>query len=99
MQGIKEKLTHMADWICRNVYTCAALMAIVWGLFFLCVGASWLMGFWLNGLCGTQFELASCWQGLLGVVGAVPSLYGLVKQALGKYRIDSELNSKEGERP
>ena len=63
------------------------------------VGMSWLVGFWLNGLLGMHFELASCWQGLLGVIGAIPSLYGLVRQSLGKYRIDSELNSERGARP
>lgn len=99
MHFIKDKLLGIADWVRRNVYTCAALMAIAWGLFFMCVGASWLIGFWLNGLFGMHFELASCWQGLLGVVGAIPSLYGLIKQALGKYRIDSELNSEKGEKP
>lgn len=63
------------------------------------VGFSWLLGFWLNGLYGFHFELASAWTGILGIVGAVPSLYGLIRQSLGKYKIDSELNSGMGEMP
>ena len=74
-------------------------MAIAWGLFFMCVGTSWLVGYWLNGLFDYHFELSSCWQGLLGVIGAVPSIYGLVRQSLGKYRIDSGLNSPNGSPP
>ncbi len=99
MSNIKEKFILATEWIHRNVYVIAALMAIAWGLFFMLVGVSWLAGFWLNGLYGFHFELASCWTGLLGIVGAAPSLYGLVRQSLGKYRIDSELNSPQGEKP
>lgn len=99
MKNIKEKFILATGWIHRNVYVVAALMAIAWGLFFMLVGVSWLAGFWLNGLYGFHFELASCWTGLLGIVGAAPSLYGLVRQSLGKYRIDSELNSPQGEKP
>ena len=98
-EKLKNKALATADWVRNNVYTCAALMAILWGLFFMCVGTSWLVGYWLNGLCGYHFELSSCWQGLLGVIGAVPSIYGLVRQSLGKYRIDSELNSPAGAPP
>lgn len=96
---VLSKLCGAADWIHHNVYTCAAIMAISWGVFFMLVGLSWLVGFWLNGLKGYHFELASCWQGLLGIIGAIPSLYALVKAGISKYRIDSELNSPQGEKP
>lgn len=93
------KIKNFSNYAKNHMLTLGTLLAVAWSVFFMLVGFSWLLGFWLNGLFGFKFELASCWQGLTMVIGAIPSLYTLSKSGLGKYRVDSELNSKLGERP
>lgn len=94
-----KRIKAFANYAKNHALTLGTLLAVAWSVFFMLVGLSWLGGFWLNGIWGFHFELASCWQGLTMVVGAIPSLFTLVKGGLGKYRVDSELNSKHGERP
>lgn len=53
--------------------------------------ASWLYGYWSNGLYGTKFEIDSCWQGL--------SACGVGLIGLFKWLVDSSKNSPEGEFP
>jgi hypothetical protein len=53
--------------------------------------ASWLYGYWSNGLYGTKFEIDSCWQGL--------SACGVGLIGLFKWIVDSSKNSPVGEFP
>lgn len=53
--------------------------------------ASWLYGYWSNGLYGTKFEIDSCWQGL--------SACGVGLIGLFKWLVDSSKNSPVGEFP
>lgn len=53
--------------------------------------ASWLYGYWSNGLYGTKFEIDSCWQGL--------SACGVGLIGLFKWIVDSSKNSPIGEYP
>jgi hypothetical protein len=53
--------------------------------------ASWLYGYWSNGLYGTKFEIDSCWQGL--------SACGVGLIGLFKWIVDSSKNSPIGEFP
>ena len=61
--------------------------------------ASFLVGFWLNGLYGYKFELAVCWQGVGAVASGVATLWTVAQAVLKKYEIDSSLNSSPGEMP
>lgn len=52
---------------------------------------SWLYGYWSNGLCGTHFEINSCWQGV--------SACGMGLVGLFKWLVDSTKNSPDGTYP
>lgn len=60
---------------------------------------SWLYGYWSNALCGTKFELNSCWSGITVVITGLGGVAALAKAAWTKYRTDSELNSPQGIAP
>lgn len=67
--------------ICMGFGLIAALLVL----------ASWLYGYWSNGLYGTKFEIDSCWQGL--------SACGVGLIGLFKWIVDSSKNSPIGEFP
>lgn len=76
----------------RSLRTNMALICMGFGLFAaMLVLASWLYGYWSNGLYGTKFEIDSCWQGL--------SACGVGLIGLFKWLVDSSKNSPEGEFP
>lgn len=60
---------------------------------------SFLIGFWSNGLFGTRFEIGACITGIGAIATGVGTLWVTARGVMDKYRIDSELNSKQGEMP
>jgi len=52
----------------------------------------WSIGYFSNAIYGTKFELASCWAGVVAIVGT-----GVL--GLGKYYTDSKHNSEQGKAP
>ena len=48
---------------------------------FLLLFASWLVGYYANGLCGTHFDLASCW-GFLSRLCGGQGLYEAYDRAI-----------------
>ena len=96
---MKEKFIAAADWAQHNRLALVIAM-IVLMLGFLCVVmVSWLYGYWSNALCGTKFELASCWSGITVVVTGIGGVAALAKAAWSKYATDSQYNSAAGVRP
>lgn len=61
--------------------------------------ASFLAGFWLNGLYGYKFDLSCCWQGVGAIASGVATLWTVAQAVIKKYEIDSSLNSNPGEPP
>ena len=69
-----------------------AYICMTFGLFAATVVlASWLYGYWSNGLWGTHFEINSCWQGV--------SACGMGLVGLFKWLVDSTKNSPDGMYP
>lgn len=56
----------------------------------LCLFVCWVAGFWLNGLYGKQFDLASAWAG----IGAIATSAGV---GIAKFLGDSVWNSPRGQ--
>lgn len=99
MTHIKTWLIQFGTWAENNylalVYLAAALILPL--LFLLCL--SLLYGYWSNGLWGTHFELSVGFSGVSVLATAAATVYGIARAGNIKYRIDSELNSKQGEAP
>jgi hypothetical protein len=56
----------------------------------------WIIGYFLNGLCGKNFNIDSVWTGVGVLTGGGITGFGT---QLWKYWIDSKHNSKSGEIP
>ena len=96
---IKNKFLQLAEWSQEN-WLAIVIFAISNMLLFSCLVAfSWLYGYWSNALCGTRFELNSCWQGITAIVTGMGGIAALAKAAWTKYRADSEFNSQFGVKP
>jgi len=94
----KQFIKHMS-WVREqfNLFVILTGVLLLAGVVLL-VG-SFLAGFWLNGLCGTHFDLSHCWQGVGAIATGVATLWTVANAAMKKYEIDSSLNSKQGEMP
>lgn len=69
-----------------------AIICMGFGLFAASIVlVSWVYGYWSNGLCGTHFEINSCWQGI--------SACGVGLVGLFKWLVDSATNSPRGQFP
>lgn len=96
---IKKRFVSTTTWIRSHYDLCvisAGAMLLMW-LFLLML--SFLIGFWSNGLFGTRFEIGACITGIGAIATGVGTLWVTAKGVMDKYRIDSELNSKQGEKP
>ena len=96
---MKEKILKFADWAQTNWLALIIFMIIIMLAFTCLIMFSWLYGYWSNALWGTKFELNSCWSGITVVITGLGGVAALAKSAWSKYRIDSELNSPQGEVP
>lgn len=96
---MKNKFLSFCNWAQANWLALVIFLTVIWMMFLCVVGFSWLYGFWSNGLRGTKFDLASCWQGIGAIMLGFGSILGLAKAGWTVYRTDSELNSKPGEKP
>ncbi|GMB00450.1 hypothetical protein [Pelosinus sp. IPA-1] len=76
-------------WLTDHISIVAISITLI-GLIF--VFLSWAVGYYANGLYGSKFELASCWQGLAAI--GSPGLLGLLK-----WIIDSFANSAKNKMP
>lgn len=84
----------------RNHFTLFIIFGAVMLLFGVVgIVGSFLAAFWLNGLCGTHFDLSHCWQGVGAIASGVATLWTVAQASNKKYEIDSSLNSKQGEKP
>ena len=96
---LKRRFVSTTTWIRSHYDLCvisAGAMLLLW-LFLLML--SFLIGFWANGLFGTRFEINACITGIGAIATGVGTLWVTAKGVMDKYRIDSELNSKQGEMP
>ena len=96
---IKKRFVSTTTWMRSHYDLCvisAGAMLLMW-LFLLML--SFLIGFWSNGLFGTRFEIGACITGIGAIATGVGTLWVTAKGVMDKYRIDSELNSKQGEKP
>lgn len=84
----------------RDHFTLFVLFGAVMLLFgVIGIVGSFLAAFWLNGLCGTHFDLSHCWQGVGAIASGVATLWTVAQASNKKYEIDSSFNSKQGEKP
>lgn len=80
-----------------SLWVIFAGVSLVFAVF--AVIASFLAGFWLNGLYGYKFDLSCCWQGVGAIASGVATLWTVAQAVIKKYEIDSTVNSKPGEMP
>lgn len=96
---MKEKLIRFSRWAQKNWLALVIFLLFVMMSFLCTVMFSWLYGFWSNALCGTKFELSSCWQGITVVVTGLGGVAALARAAWSKYATDSKYNSLAGQKP
>lgn len=96
---MKDKIIAFSDWAQANWLALIIFMIVTMLLFSCMVMLSWLVGYWSNALCGTKFELNSCWTGVGAVITGLGGVVGLAKTAWTKYATDSQYNSAIGEKP
>lgn len=96
---MKSRFIRFGEWAQTNWLALIAILAVVLFVLLVVIVLSWLYGFWSNGLCGTKFEINSCWQGVSAVGAGIVTVVGLAKAAWTKYGLDSKYNSPEGQRP
>lgn len=59
----------------------------------------WVMGYYMNGMYGTKFELASCWIGIAALTAVTVIGFGKELLAHVTYYVDSRFNTNQGEKP
>jgi hypothetical protein len=96
---LKNKILVFSNWAQANWLALIIFMVIVMLLFVCVIMFSWLYGYWSNALCGTKFELSSCWSGITVVVTGLGGVGALAKAAWTKYSADSQFNTIQGETP
>lgn len=97
--AIKRNILRLGRWAENNQTTIIFFVAGVILAFTLVWCASLLFAFYMNGLWGYHFELNAAY-GFLGIMStAISTLIGLAWTYNSKYKIDSQLNSPEGELP
>ena len=96
---LKRRFVSTTTWARDHFDLClfgAGIVLLTWLFLF---AFSCLVGFWLNGLFGFKFEIMACVTGIGAITTGVGTLWVTAKGVMDKYRIDSELNSKQGEKP
>ncbi|GMB01086.1 hypothetical protein [Pelosinus sp. IPA-1] len=96
---MKNRIVAFANWAQANWLVLIVFMVVVMLLFVCMVMFSWLYGYWSNALCGTKFELNSCWTGIGAVISGLGGITALAKAAWTKYNTDSQFNTNQGELP
>lgn len=97
MRNLKEKFVAACNWAQEYWLALVVFLTLIWMAFLCAVAASWIYGYWSNGLYCTKFELSSCWTGIAAILAGFASILALAKAAWTKYKTDSELNSPVGE--
>ncbi len=92
-------IKRFSKWAERNhmslIYGAGAVVLLLLTLWTLSI----LLGFWLNGLWGTKFELAIGNSGIATIATAGATIYGIARAAQAKYATDSKYNSNDKESP
>lgn len=96
---IKRRFVQHTTWVLNHFNLCIVSAAAFLLLWIVLLMASFLFGYWCNGLFGTKFEISACITGVGALATGVGTLWVTAKGVMDKYRIDSELNSKQGEMP
>jgi hypothetical protein len=96
---MKNKFIAFCDWAQLYWLALVVFMTLLWMAFLLMIGASWLYGYWSNGLHGTKFDINSCWQGISVVAAAFAAILALAKAGWTKWKTDSEFNTDQGIAP
>nr|DAT91032.1 MAG TPA: hypothetical protein [Caudoviricetes sp.] len=96
---MKSKIISLGKWGQKHWLQLIVIMSVVMMIFLCLVLFSWLFGYWSNALCGTHFELMSCWSGVTAVGGGIAVIVGLAKAAWTKYGYDSRFNSERYSMP
>lgn len=90
---MKNQIISLGQWGQKHWLQLIVIMSVVMMIFLCLVLFSWLFGYWSNALCGTHFELMSCWSGVTAVGSGIAAIVGLAKAAWTKYGYDSRFNS------
>ena len=96
---IKRRFINTTTWVRDHFDLCLFGSCIVLMTWLFLFAFSCFVGFWLNGLFGFKFEIMACVTGIGAITTGVGTLWVTAKGVMDKYRIDSELNSKQGEMP
>lgn len=96
---LKRRFISTTTWG-RDHYDLCLFGGAIFMLLWLCLFmGSAFIGYWLNGLFGFRFEISVCITGIGAVATGISTLWVTAKSVMEKYRIDSELNSKQGVKP
>lgn len=99
IERMSARVVALAEWMEYHwIVVVIVMLALIMPWVFLIL-ASWLYGFWANGIYGTKFDLGSCLSAVGVVVTALGGIATLAKAAWTKYDSDSKYNTAEGEAP
>lgn len=97
MQSLKDTIKEFGTWAQENWDAVVIFATLLLLIFCTLILASWLYGYWSNGIWGTKFELNTVWGGVGAVITGAGSVFGLAQTSNSKYKTDSQYNSKCGE--
>lgn len=96
---MRDKVQQFGQWAEAHWLALVIIMVTCMLVFLLLVLLSWLIGYWVNAIYHTQFELESCWSGVAAIGTGLGSVAALATAAWAKYHTDSKYNSDDGNPP
>ena len=96
---MRDKVQQFGQWAEAHWLALVIIMVTGMLMFLMLVLLSWLIGYWTNAIYHTQFELESCWSGVVAIGTGLGSVAALATAAWAKYHTDSKYNSDDGNPP
>lgn len=96
---MRDKVQRFGQWAESHWLALVIIMVTCMLMFLMLVLLSWLIGYWVNAIYHTSFELESCWSGVAAIGTGLGSVAALATTAWAKYQTDSKYNSDDGNPP